>query len=102
MIYNIFEMIIIFLEPFCNPIGITGIIVAVIMGVIMCKFTNFKAIICVICSNIFIIVIGMLACILNNTPDYLYVPIFFTPFLIIFIITIIFYYVISYLINMNK
>lgn len=87
MMYGAYEIIMTLFDLFNNPISIFGACAAVVMGLFICKYTNYKFIISIICSSILIVMFGLWACVLNNTPDLLWLPLLFMPFLIVFIIT---------------
>ena len=85
--YSAFETITAFVDLFNNPIGIAGGIIGVIVGLIICKFANHKAVISVICGSILVILFGLSACIINDITDLLWMPLLITPFLIMFTVT---------------
>ena len=83
MIKNIIETLVTLLDIFNNPIGISSLIIVIGLGIIMCKFSKLKTIVICIFSFLLITIIGLLACTIGNTPDYLWIPIFFFPFVVI-------------------
>lgn len=80
MIDNIFETLIILLDVFNNPIGISALIIALIFGGIMCRFSKLKTLITCMFTFLLLTAIGLLFCTAGNTPDYLWIPILCFPF----------------------
>ena len=83
MIKNIIETLVTLLDIFNNPIGISSLIIVIVLGIVMCRFSKLRTILICICSFLLITIIGLLACTVGNTPDYLWIPIFFFPFVVI-------------------
>lgn len=85
MNYNLIEIMISILDLFIfnNPIGISSLIIGVVLCILMCKFSKLKTIVICVFSSLLIAIIGLLACTIGNTPDYLWIPIFFFPFVVI-------------------
>ena len=83
MIKNIIETLVTLLDIFNNPIGISSLIIVIGVGIIMSIFSKLKTIVICIFSFLLITMIGLLACTIGNTPDYLWIPIFFFPFVVI-------------------
>lgn len=80
MIDNIIETLIVLLDVFNNPIGISAVIIALVFGMILCRFSKLKTLIMCMLAFLLLTVIGLLSCIASNTPDYLWIPILCFPF----------------------
>ena len=83
MRHDLIETIVVLLDIFDNPVGIASVIIALILGAIMCRFAKLKTLIFCVCICLSIAVLGLVSCIVGNTPDYLWVPIFFLPFFVV-------------------
>lgn len=80
MIKKIIEVVLGSLDIFNNPIGITSLVIVIGLGIVMCKFSKLKTIVICVFGFLLIAIMGLLACTVGNTPDYLWIPIFFFPF----------------------
>ena len=96
------EILISLLDLFNNPISIIAASIAVIVCVLLCRYKNYKVNIFVICGSIFMIAFGLWICILNNTPDYLWIPLFFAPFFITYVAVLIAYYAVKFVLFKMK
>lgn len=91
MKYDLIELIITIFDIFNNPIGITAVIVAVLIGILMCIIGNTKSQIFYICSLFSLALISIVVCVIGNSPDYLILPIFMLPFFTTTLIIILIY-----------
>ena len=95
---EVFEIIMTIVDIFNNPIGIASVIIAFILGGIMCRFAKLRTLIICVFSCFFIAGLGFLSCIVGNTPDYLWVPLFFLPLFVIMTV----YCIIKLIINIAR
>lgn len=90
MKYDLIETIITIFDIFNNPVGITAVVIALLIGILMCIYGNIKSRVICVCSLLVLAIFSIIVCIFGNSPDYLILPIFMFPFfaitLIIFII----------------
>lgn len=104
MKYNIVEILISILDVFIfnNPIGITAVIIAFLIGILMCIYGNKKSRIVCVCTLLVLTIFSISICISGNSPDYLILPIFMFPFFAITLIIFIVYDFIKMLIGIKQ
>ncbi len=91
MKYDLIEVIITIFEILNNPIGITAVIVALLIGILMCIYGNIKGRIICVCSLLALAIFSTIICVSGNSANYLILPIFMLPFFIITLIIFILY-----------
>lgn len=104
MKYNFIEILISILDVFIfnNPIGITAVIVTLVIGLVLCRFTNLKVVIISICICFFMLALGVLVTLAGNTPDNLWMPIIFFPMFVVLVLVCAVYYTLKFIIKMFK
>ena len=80
MKYDLIDIFVSILDIFNNPIGIVSLVMALIIGILMCIYGNRKNRIICVCSLLALSVLSILMCVVGNSPDYLILPIFIFPF----------------------
>ena len=102
MIKKIIERLLILLDIFNNPIGITSVIVAFLIGILMCICGNVKSRIICACSLLTIAIFSIVICIFGNSPYCLILLIFIIPFFAITLIIFLVYDFVRLLIKYKK
>lgn len=102
MIYDLKEIVLGLFEIYNNLTGVCIAIVALVIGLALCRFTNLKVVIVSICVCFFLLTLGVLATLLGDTPDNLWMPIIFFPAFIVLVIVCAVYYTLKSIIRMLK
>lgn len=102
MIYDLKEIVLGLFEIYNNLTGVCIAIVALVIGLALCRFTNLKVVIVSICVCFFLLTLGVLATLLGDTPDNLWMPIIFFPAFIVLVTVCAVYYTLKSIIRMLK
>lgn len=102
MKYDLIEMIITIFDIFNNPIGITAVVVALLIGIFVCIYGNVKSRIICVCSLLAAAILSVIILICGNSPDYLIFPMFVLPIFIVTSIIFIVYDFIRMLISIKQ
>ena len=82
-LYIIFQRIVMILDIFNNPIGISALIIAIVSGIYMVRNAKSKSILLALVCFLLVGIVGFLACVGTNNIDYLFAPIFAIPFVVV-------------------
>ena len=102
MKYDLIETIITILDVFYNPIGITSVIIAFLIGILMCIYGNAKNRIVCVCSLLAATVFSIVIFIFGNSLECLILPLFMIPFFVIILIIFLVYVFIRILISIKQ
>ena len=104
MKYNFGEILISILDVFIfnNPIGMTSVIISFLSSVLMCIYGNKKSRTIYVSSLFAVTIFSVFICICGNSPDYLFLPIFFFPFFTMTLIVFVVYNFIRILIHIEQ
>ena len=70
---------------------VCSVVLAIVLGFILCKFTSKKIVICVMCASVFVIILGALL-LLSGDILALTILTYSIPFFVVFLITVGLYY----------
>ena len=101
MKHNPIEVLISIFDVFIfnNPVGITSLIMALLVGTLMCIYGNIKSRIICLSSLLVLSICSVVICVAENSPDYLILPIFMLPFFVVILIMFLIYDFIKFLIK---
>lgn len=101
MKYDFFEVMYTVIDVFNNRIGYVSIFVAIVLCVIICKFCSFKLLVLGVIISGIASALTFAACIVGNTPDYLWIVIFLIPIFVALTTVFIFRVLVKLLIKNN-
>ena len=102
MIYDLKEIMLGLFEIYSNLTGVCIAVVALVIGLALCRFTNLKVVIISIGICFFLLALGDLATLAGNTPDNLWMPIIFFPMFVVLVLVCTVYYTLKFIIKMFK
>lgn len=102
MIYNIKEIMLGLFAIYNNATGVCIAAVTLVVGVVLCRFTNLKFVMICVGICFFMLVLGVLATLIGNTPDNLWMPIVFFPVFVVLTVVCTIYYTIKFILSNRK
>lgn len=79
MKYDFSEIIYTLFDIFNNKVGYLSISVSILLSVAICKFLNLRVLLIGVIASGVAAILSFGACIVGNTPDYMWGVIFFLP-----------------------
>ena len=102
MMYDFIKFILGLFILYTNPIGICIVVGSMIIGAVLCKFTNWKVVLACICFCAYMLILGILSTLSKNNLDNIWMSVVFFPIFVILTIESLVYYTAKFIINKNK